>query len=98
MLGPASGSEASPVFSATFSTIESIESVERVVVVDLRGFPLLRFIPLDSKSLLKLIRRGKLTTNGISPGRFDSWLAESFDIDVCPLELTSEASRFNECS
>ena len=62
--------------------IESVESVERVVVVDLRRWPKLRFVPLDSKPLLRLIRLGRLTPTGISPNRFDTWLATSFDIAV----------------
>jgi hypothetical protein len=67
--------------------LESIESVERVVVTDLRAFPLLRFIPLDSKVLLKLVRLGKLTQSGISPTRFDAWLADSFEITIKQVEL-----------
>jgi hypothetical protein len=67
--------------------IESVESVERIVVVDLRQFPLLRFIPLDSKALLKLIRLGKLTPSGISPLRFDSWLSDSFSIRIQQVDL-----------
>ena len=74
--------------------LESIESVERVVVVDLRKFPLLRFIPLDSKSLLlKLIRLGKLSPSGISPARFDTWLADSFSATtVQRIDLKQEAA------
>jgi hypothetical protein len=67
--------------------IDSIDSVERVVVTDLRLFPVLRFIPLDSKVLLKLVRLGKLTPNGITPARFDTWLAESFEISSKQVEL-----------
>jgi hypothetical protein len=78
--------------ATTNDLIESVESVERVVVVDLRRFPLLRFIPLDSKSLLKLIRLGKLSPSGISPGRFDAWLAESFSITVQQIDLKKEAA------
>jgi hypothetical protein len=69
--------------------IESIESVERVVVTDLRAFPLLRFIPLDSKVLLKLVRLGKLTPSGISPTRFDAWLSDSFEVTLKQVELIS---------
>ena len=72
--------------------IESIESVERVVVVDLRKFPLLRFIPVDSKTLLKLIRLGKLSPSGISPARFDTWLADSFSTTVQQIDLKQEAA------
>jgi len=67
--------------------IASVEDVERYVVVDLRQFPKLRFLPLDTKSLLRRIRAGKLTTSGISPARFDTWLAESFDITVKQIDL-----------
>ncbi len=67
--------------------ISSVESVERVVVVDLRSFPLLRFIPIDSKPLLRLIREGKLTTVGLTPRRFDSWLSENFNVAVHRIAL-----------
>ena len=67
--------------------IQSIYDVERYIVVDLRQFPRLRFLPLDSKSLLRLIQEGKLTTSGISPGRFDAWLAQSFDVSVKAISL-----------
>jgi hypothetical protein len=67
--------------------IASIEEVERYVVVDLRGFPTLDFYPLDTKALLRLVYEGKLTTSGISPARFDSWVAESFDVTRKEIEL-----------
>lgn len=73
--------------ATTDDLIESVESVERVIVVDLRGFPLLRFIPLDSKALLKLVRMGKLSPSGISPGRFDTWLTDSFSITIQQIDL-----------
>lgn len=74
--------------SATFQDlITSIEDVERYVVVDLRSFPILDFYPLDSKALLKLIREGKLTVSGISPTRFDTWIADAFDVTVKEIEL-----------
>jgi hypothetical protein len=67
--------------------LESIEGVERYVVVDLRGFPKLRFVPLDTKALLRLIREGKLKSSGITPKRFDDWLAESFSVETKQFEL-----------
>ncbi|MDO9439266.1 MAG: hypothetical protein Q7T73_00095 [Beijerinckiaceae bacterium] len=67
--------------------ISSVEDVERYVVVDLRSFPILHFYPLDSKSLLKLIREGKLTVSGISPVRFDAWIADAFDVTIKEIEL-----------
>lgn len=69
------------------SLISSIESVERYVLVDLRGFPLMRFVPLDSKALLRLIREGKLAVSGISPKRFDAWLLEAFDVTTTKIDL-----------
>ncbi len=67
--------------------IESIESVERYVLVDLRQFPLLRFYPIDSKALLRLIRLGKLTASGITTRAFDRWIAEAFDVTVNRIAL-----------
>jgi hypothetical protein len=67
--------------------IESIESVERYVLVDLRRFPLLSFYPIDSKALLRLIRNGKLTTSGIGQSRFDQWVTDSFDVTTRRIAL-----------
>lgn len=67
--------------------IASVEDVERYVVVDLRQFPILRFIPLDTKALLRLIRAGRLTVSGISPNRFDAWLEEAFEVSVKKIDL-----------
>jgi len=67
--------------------IDSIESVERYVLVDLRGFPVLKFYPIDSKALLRLIRHGKLTTSGIGSARFDLWVNEVFDVTTQPIAL-----------
>lgn len=67
--------------------IESVESVERYVIVDLRAFPILDFYPLDTKALLKLIRLGKLGVNGISPARFDDWIVRSFNVEVKHISL-----------
>ncbi|MCH4025610.1 MAG: hypothetical protein LKE94_09145 [Acetobacter fabarum] len=71
---------------------EALESVERVVIVDLRKFPKLSFYPIDSKSLLKLLHKNKLTTSGISPTRFDTWIQETFDITVQEIDLTPETA------
>jgi hypothetical protein len=65
-----------------------IASIENVLV-DLRNFPSMRFVPLDSKALLRLIRQGKLTVSGISPKRFDAWLAEVFDVTTVSIELSA---------
>lgn len=62
--------------------IASLEDIERYVIVDLRKFPILDFFPLDTKSLLRLVREGKLTASGISPTRFDAWILETFAVTV----------------
>ncbi len=69
--------------------ISSIESVERVVLVDLRAFPKLRFIPLDSKPLLRLAYGGKLSPGGMTPRRLDAWLEENFAVSVSQIALTA---------
>jgi hypothetical protein len=70
--------------------LESLESVERYVVVDLRQFPLLRFYPIDSKLLLRLVRQGKLTASGITSKRFDAWIEESFSTITRSISLGRE--------
>lgn len=67
--------------------INSVEEVERIVIVDLREFPLLSFYPIDSKSILKLIRAGRLTTVGLTPRRFDAWIVEEFSIQTAIIDL-----------
>ncbi len=73
--------------------IDSIDSVERYVLVDLRRFPRMRFVPLDSKALLRLIRQGRLTTSGISPRRFDEWLEAAFEVSTVEIELGAVTRR-----
>jgi hypothetical protein len=70
--------------------LESLESVERYVVVDLRQFPLLRFYPIDSKLLLRLVRQGKLNGSGITSKRFDAWIEESFSTTTRRISLGRE--------
>jgi hypothetical protein len=62
--------------------IASLEDIERYVIVDLRDFPSLSFYPLDTKALLRLVREGKLTVSGISPSRFDTWIADTFNVTI----------------
>src|SRR5689334_15159550 len=55
---------------------DAIASVERVVVVDIRKFPNLTFIPLDTKWLLRQAHNGVLTASGLSPPRFHRMLED----------------------
>jgi hypothetical protein len=81
--------------SATQSDVyDAVASVERVVVVDIRDFPILTFIPLDSKWLLRQAHVGSLTATGLSAAKFYSLLAEEFDLDEKPFDLSLALSAF----
>ena len=67
---------------------DAVASVERVVVVDIRDFPNLTFIPLDSKWLLRQAHKGSLTASGLSPGRFYNLLLGEFEIDQRQFDLS----------
>lgn len=73
--------------ATTEDLIASLEDVERYVIVDLRSFPTLDFYPLDTKALLRLVRDGKLTVNGITPAKFDIWIAETFSVGIKAFSL-----------
>lgn len=73
--------------ATTDDLIASLEDVERYVIVDLRGFPTLDFYPLDTKQLLKLVYAGNLTVSGITPTRFDAWIAGTFAVTVKDFNL-----------
>jgi hypothetical protein len=68
--------------------IAALERIETVVVVDVRGWPAVNFIPVDSKALLRLVREGGLGVKGLSAKQFDAWLARAFAvvIEQIPLE------------
>ena len=72
--------------------VQSVEEVECIVLVDLRRFPTLSFYPIDSKSVLRLIRTGQLTTAGMTPRRLDAWLAETFTLEYRQIELPLPAA------
>jgi hypothetical protein len=67
--------------------IQSVEDVERVVIVDLRIFPTLYFYSIDSKAILKLIRMGHLTLSGMTPTKFDAWVAKEFILEPKEIDL-----------
>ena len=67
--------------------ISSLEGCDRVVVVDVTGFPVVRFIPIDATRLISAAHTGRLTVSGWSRARLDDWLAEVYDlseIDLTP--------------
>jgi hypothetical protein len=75
--------------SATQTDVDdAVASVERVVVVDIREFPRLTFIPIDSKWLLRQAHRGALTASGLPPKRFYDLLFQEFDITHKQFDLS----------
>jgi hypothetical protein len=66
----------------------AVASVERVVVVDIRDFPKLTFIPLDSKWLMRQAHKGVLTARGLRPGQFYDLLKSEFAIEEKPFDLS----------
>jgi len=67
--------------------IESVEAVERVVIVDLREFPVLYFYPIDSKDILREIRQDRLTANGLTPRRFDALISSNYEVTSVEIEI-----------
>jgi hypothetical protein len=67
---------------------DAIASVERVVAVDIRDFPNLTFISLDSKWLLRQSHKGIITPRGLSPARFYDILTTEFAVKVEPFDLS----------
>jgi hypothetical protein len=67
---------------------DAIEGVERVVVVDIRSFPDVTFIPLNSKWLLRQARDGKLSASGLKPVRFYDLLRQDFEISEEVFDLS----------
>jgi hypothetical protein len=74
--------------SATQNDVDdAIAGVDRVVVVDIRGFPNLTFIPLDSRWLLRQAHKGVLSAKGLLPSRFYGLLEAEFSIEEMPFDL-----------
>jgi hypothetical protein len=67
--------------------IRSVEEVERIVLVDLRQFPVVVFYPVDSKAILRVIRQGGLSLSGMSPKRFDAWVSKEFELRTVTIDL-----------
>jgi hypothetical protein len=67
---------------------DAVASVERVVVVDIRDFPNLTFIPLDSKWLMRQAHKGVLTVRGLRPAQFYDLLKSEFAIEEKSFDLS----------
>ena len=67
--------------------IASVESCDRVIVVDITDFPVVRFIPLDGTRLVSAVYQGKLTTNGWSKAQLVRWLDETYEVSEVSLAI-----------
>jgi hypothetical protein len=65
--------------------IAALERVETFVVIDLRAFPSINFLPLDTKLLLRAAHTGELTRAGWSAKRFDDWVSRTHSTTIVAL-------------
>jgi hypothetical protein len=68
--------------------IDAVASVERVVMVDIRDFPSLTFIPLDSKWLLQHAFNRVITPSGLKPRQFYDLVSQEFEIEQKSFNLS----------
>jgi hypothetical protein len=67
--------------------IAALEGCDRVVVVDITGFPEVVFWPLDTRRLLSAAHSGRLGIRGWSRIQMLAWLAEVYDLQTIDLDL-----------
>jgi hypothetical protein len=73
----------------------AVAGVELVVVVDIRNFPDLTFIPIDSKWLMTKAHNGILTPRGLTAARLYNLLGAEFTVKEEPFDL---AAALASCS
>lgn len=67
--------------------IASIEACDRIIVVDITGFPEVRFLPIDGARLAGAAHTGRLTAAGWSKPRLQAWIEQVYDVSETSLEL-----------
>jgi hypothetical protein len=67
--------------------IKSIEECDRIVVVDLTEFPLVRFLPIDSARLVGAAHKDELTTNGWSHKQLHTWVKKTYELSEIELAI-----------
>lgn len=67
--------------------LSSLEACDRVVVVDITGFPEVLFIPIEATRLLSAAHRDVLTVNGWSKDRLYDWLGQTYRVSTIQLAL-----------
>jgi hypothetical protein len=66
----------------------AISDVERVVIVDIRNFPDILFMPLDSKWLLRHAHNGTLTPSGLSAAKLYQLIHAEFAVNEQSFDLS----------
>lgn len=59
----------------TESLLADLKGVDYHIIVDMRAFPEVNFVPIRSKELILHVNRGNLTCSGWSGKRFDAWVS-----------------------
>jgi hypothetical protein len=67
--------------------IASLEACDRVIVVDIRDFPTVRFVPIDATRLLSAAHKGDLTLSGWRPRYFYEWLGKTYEVAEVELKF-----------
>lgn len=65
--------------------ISSLEACDRVVVVDIVGFPTVRFIPIDATRLISAAHKERLTSAGWTKAKLYAWLKETYTVSEITL-------------
>jgi len=67
--------------------LTSLAETSKVLVVDIRDFPTVCFVPVDTKDLMAAASAGLLTPSGWSDSKFFGWLREKFTVVPEPVVL-----------
>lgn len=65
--------------------IASVESCDRVVVVDITEFPVVRFIPIDGTRLVSAVHTDELGIAGWKRSKLSKWLDATYDVSEVKL-------------
>lgn len=67
--------------------MESLAETSKVLVVDIRDFPTVCFVPVDTKDLMAAASAGLLTPSGWNEVKFYGWLREKFTVSRVSVQL-----------
>ncbi|OYX19612.1 MAG: hypothetical protein B7Z04_08905 [Rhodobacterales bacterium 32-66-9] len=67
--------------------VSSLEACDRVVVVDLTEFPVVRFIPIESTRLISAAHSDRLRVGGWKKNALEAWLEEVYEVSEITLQI-----------